>query len=78
MRKAIPHEAPKNQFSGLMDKKGGEKMEKTVKQILKEQIELLAEWNENNKADPEQVRKNVETIALVASVLEGMNQALNY
>lgn len=53
-------------------------MEKTVEQILKEQIELLAEWNENNKADPEQVRKNVETIALVASTLESMNQALSY
>lgn len=38
-------------------------MEKSIKDILKEQIELLAEWNkEHISGETEQVRKNAETI----------------
>ncbi|WP_160198562.1 hypothetical protein [Senegalia massiliensis] len=36
-------------------------MEKEIKEILLEQLKLLAKDNEKN-GDPEQIRKNVETI----------------
>lgn len=46
--------------------------EKTLKQILREQINLLADWNKENidKAGlTEQVRLNAETIDRLASTI---------
>ena len=43
---------------------GEEKMKKDIKEILEEQISLLAEWNKKSD-NIEQIRKNTETIVQV-------------
>lgn len=45
-------------------------MLKTYEDLLEEQINLLCEWNKKNiEAEPEQVRKNIETISEALKVI---------
>jgi hypothetical protein len=42
--------------------------------ILYKQIELLTDWNKKNiKIEPEQVRKNIETILLIVRTINELN-----
>lgn len=41
-----------------------------VKQLLEEQIEILADWNKKHvEEEPEQARKNSETLCMAISLL---------
>lgn len=55
--------------------RGGESVdmqkEKALKEDLIEQIQLLSNWNRKNiNFDPEQVRKNIETILTHVPVID--------
>ncbi len=54
-------------------------MEEKINTILLEQLELLREWNNKNIAfEPEQTRKNIETILNIASNLIPRNNRINF
>lgn len=56
---------------------GGESVDKRMIDILLEQLELLGKWNkENITSEPEQARKNLETIFSIATYLANQNKKI--